>query len=336
MLWRIVNASPTSGFYLPGLPAGFTWRQTAQDGVQFDDQNYQERAQRPVFVAPGNRIDLLVRAPTTGAPAANPVTVSQAVSVSVAETSPPNVILFTIVLAGSGPAMPLMLHAPPRPVFLHDITPVEVAGHTRTVEFETIGKGGGREHMINHEKFQEGAPLEINPLNTIEEWTVVNATVVTKVDHPFHIHLNPFQIVEVFDPNAPLLDKNGVPVKDTTGKFVPAFVVQTTQPTLKPGQCWVNPDNKATWTPCAKSSQASYPGRNTNIWWDVFPIPAGVAATNTAGQSVTIPGYFKMRSRFVDYPGSYVMHCHILAHEDRGMMMQINLAVTTTVPLAHH
>jgi len=27
-----------------------------------------------------------------------------------------------------------------------------------------------------------------------------------------------------------------------------------------------------------------------------------------------------MRSRFVDYTGQYVMHCHILAHEDRGMM----------------
>jgi FtsP/CotA-like multicopper oxidase with cupredoxin domain len=24
--------------------------------------------------------------------------------------------------------------------------------------------------------------------------------------------------------------------------------------------------------------------------------------------------------RFVDYTGEYVYHCHILAHEDRGMM----------------
>ena len=27
-----------------------------------------------------------------------------------------------------------------------------------------------------------------------------------------------------------------------------------------------------------------------------------------------------MRSRFVDFAGHYVIHCHILAHEDRGMM----------------
>ena len=57
LLWRIVNASTISGFYLPALPPGFTWRQTAQDGVQFDNFNYNSRAERPVFVAPGNRID---------------------------------------------------------------------------------------------------------------------------------------------------------------------------------------------------------------------------------------------------------------------------------------
>jgi FtsP/CotA-like multicopper oxidase with cupredoxin domain len=32
-----------------------------------------------------------------------------------------------------------------------------------------------------------------------------------------------------------------------------------------------------------------------------------------------------MRSRFVDYPGSYVFHCHILIHEDRGMMFTVEV-----------
>ena len=39
-----------------------------------------------------------------------------------------------------------------------------------------------------------------------------------------------------------------------------------------------------------------------------------------------IPGYFKMRSRFVDYTGQYVIYCHILAHEDRGMMTVVQVA----------
>jgi Multicopper oxidase len=47
-----------------------------------------------------------------------------------------------------------------------------------------------------------------------------------------------------------------------------------------------------------------------------------------------IPGHFKMRSRFVDYPGVYVMHCHILVHEDRGMMFTVE--VNPLRPLSVH
>src|SRR4029077_18256908 len=111
-----------------------------------------------------------------------------------------------------------------------------------------------------------------------------------------------------------------------TGKVVPRYVVSSTQPQLMAGQCWVNPNDETTWQPCSASPRPTPPSRMTNIWWDVFPIPAGIAATATSGP-VVIPGYFKMRSRFVDYAGSYVLHCHILAHEDRGMMLQVDLAV---------
>ena len=31
-------------------------------------------------------------------------------------------------------------------------------------------------------------------------------------------------------------------------------------------------------------------------------------------------GSITIRSRFLDYPGKYVYHCHILFHEDKGMM----------------
>jgi hypothetical protein len=51
--------------------------------------------------------------------------------------------------------------------------------------------------------------------------------------------------------------------------------------------------------------------------------------------TVIIPGYYKMRSRFVDYPGQFVLHCHILTHEDRGMMELIEVVPDTTI-YAHH
>jgi hypothetical protein len=32
-----------------------------------------------------------------------------------------------------------------------------------------------------------------------------------------------------------------------------------------------------------------------------------------------------MRTRFLVYPGEYVMHCHILIHEDVGMMANVKI-----------
>src|SRR6185436_12182289 len=42
-MWRIVNTSGRAGAFVSDLPAGFQWKQLAQDGVQFNDSNYQNR-----------------------------------------------------------------------------------------------------------------------------------------------------------------------------------------------------------------------------------------------------------------------------------------------------
>ena len=62
-LWRIANSSPRSTIYMPFLSAGFTWRQLAQDGVQFAPNNDDKSLNQPLRIAPGNRVDLLVKAP---------------------------------------------------------------------------------------------------------------------------------------------------------------------------------------------------------------------------------------------------------------------------------
>jgi FtsP/CotA-like multicopper oxidase with cupredoxin domain len=51
---------------------------------------------------------------------------------------------------------------------------------------------------------------------------------------------------------------------------------------------------------------------------------------------VTIPGYFKMRSRFVDYTGQFVLHCHILGHEDRGMMQLVEVVPSKSKTAYEH
>jgi FtsP/CotA-like multicopper oxidase with cupredoxin domain len=80
------------------------------------------------------------------------------------------------------------------------------------------------------------------------------------------------------------------------------------------------------------------------IWWDVISIPAGVQLTEAGtgnpvldaqGKPAVVPGYIRMRSRFVDYIGKYVLHCHILGHEDRGMMQMVQVVNNKTV-VTHH
>lgn len=87
-------------------------------------------------------------------------------------------------------------------------------------------------------------------INTDEVWELTNTTGAA---HPFHIHVNPFQVIEF----------NGTAV-----------------------------DNP--------------------IWWDTFYIPPN-------------NGSIKIRHRFKNYPGKFVFHCHILIHEDLGMMQNVNV-----------
>jgi FtsP/CotA-like multicopper oxidase with cupredoxin domain len=196
-------------------------------------------------------------------------------------------------------------------------------------------------------------------LNTVEEWKITNAT--TGISHPFHIHINPFQITELFDPTVT------VPNPTKGGPALPKYIFYLA-PQLAAGQCYVdpaeinpndqkiwtytNPNDKATWTPCPPPPPVQVPG--PRIWWDVFPIPSGLGAIDQAGnpilgppgpdgkrQQLILAGYFKMRSRFVDYPGYYVLHCHILAHEDRGMMTTVEVrllkdAPPAPAPFKHH
>lgn len=328
-LLRIVNSSTISGFYISQLPPGFTWRQTAQDGVQFDNNNYLARAQRPVFVGPANRVDILVKAPLKASPTPFPLTVSQNTSVSAAQGAKPSVVLFNFSVTGTGPAMNLVSAMPQRPAFLNDINPKDVTPDaSKTLTFKTSGQGTGlSQHTINGVKWDDEkglAVIDIPVLNTVGEWTVRNET-LGGIDHPFHIHINPFQVTEVFDPRAPVLNRAGVPIRDAKGQTVPVYMVSTTQPKLQPGQCWLNPNDQSTWKPCPAAAP-SYSAK-TNIWWDVFPIPSGIVypVDPNQGPQITIPGYFKFLTRFVDYGGSYVFHCHILAHEDRGMMFQVNV-----------
>ncbi|HKP82437.1 MAG TPA: multicopper oxidase domain-containing protein [Pyrinomonadaceae bacterium] len=316
--WRIINACHQQAVPLD-KPSGtnIRWVQTAQDGVQLDPQNYnpetdpksqfntfpnppqafQVNGTGPWFstgsLAPGNRIDLLVQAPST--PGNYPVTFG-------------GVLLFTVKVGGTAVTavpFPTPDEFPEMPKFLWDIVP-PVGMNTRNIRFNTTktqlpgpsptptpqGTTGGRNptpspsatppalwpnapptHTINGKQFSGHIDQNMT-LGTTEAWNLFNDTPTGGPAHPFHIHVNPFQIVRWFDPaNMPLsFQSTGVPMRSP----------------------WV--------------------------WWDNFAIP--------------VQGWVQMWTRFVDFTGTYVFHCHILGHEDRGMMqlVRVNPAIT---PMSH-
>ena len=88
-------------------------------------------------------------------------------------------------------------------------------------------------------------------LGAVEEWTIRNTH--EHDDHIFHIHTNPFEIIEV----------NGKPLA-------------------------------------------------TPQWRDTAIV------THSGGSIV-------FRTRFLDYTGVYMIHCHMMNHEDVGMMQTIEV-----------
>jgi FtsP/CotA-like multicopper oxidase with cupredoxin domain len=113
----------------------------------------------------------------------------------------------------------------------------------------TFSEDESNHFFINDKEFDAGR-VDVRPrLGTVEEWTLRNTS---DEQHPFHIHVNDFQVVSV----------SGRPY-DATG-------VQDTVPLL-PNEDMV------------------------------------------------------IRTRFTDFPGKFVFHCHILNHEDNGMMAVVEV-----------
>ena len=372
-MWRIVNTSGRAAVYFEGLPAGFEVRQLAQDGVQFKDTNYKNRHFRNITVASGNRVDLLVKAPpavcATAGGCKHNVLVKNMVDPADLKGQRPAqpITLFTVNVTGT-PVDPksnqgrFIPDAPAFPKFLDDIADHEIKG-TKTLTFASTGQPGqgpGKPvmHTINHKKF-DGEVGEVVLLNTAEEWKIVNESYPSTavVSHPFHIHINPFQVTDIFDPNQNVTVTIPDPKnrRQTTTVTVPRYVFDRNdldkRPAVAAKQCLLDPfADRDTWKPCGPAFV-----NKDNIWWDVFPIPSGRNVTTSKDEIdpttkqpvidsttkkpkkvvVNVPGWFKMRSRFVDFPGFYVLHCHILAHEDRGMMTIVEVAPART-PYSHN
>ena len=205
---------------------------------------------QPLRIAPGNRVDLLVKAPLKPQQPLAPVLVEpnvasaeinivpNAQTIGYPSSPPPTVPLLWIAVAGQGQEMQLI----PKdkiallPPYLTDIGDADIQA-TKTITFATLPPRSPLQQTIDR-SVHDDKPDEwvaVDKLNKVEEWTVVsnNTTSFAPIDHPFHIHINPFQVTEVFDPN------QTVPGPNNT--LIYKYVFDSSTP-LQPNQCYLRTD----------------------------------------------------------------------------------------------
>ena len=232
--WRIANLSSDTFFFIS--LQGHTLYEIATDG----NPNDQIAAKEQILLGPAERTEVLVQAST------NPGSYEfRTLQWGFDYQAQPDVLLATMVVDGDAvPTPPL----PERLIEFEDLTgiPVDV---TRVTVFEEPGPPLFL--AIDGKHFDMNRVDQTVKLGALEEWVVRNTS---SHWHPFHIHVNDFQVVSV----------DGI-------------------------------------------QQRAYG------WQDTMILPAN---------SETV-----IRLRFDDFDGKFVYHCHILSHEDFGMM-----AVVEVVP----
>jgi FtsP/CotA-like multicopper oxidase with cupredoxin domain len=159
--------------------------------------------------------------------------------------------------------------------------------------------------QINEVFFQiDGQPYDPNRIDRTlmlggaDEWTLRS----NLVSHPYHIHVNPFQIVKIIAPDGKT-DVSAPGAVDNFGRDA------NNNPVIDP----------------------QYPGLK-GVWKDTLFVKN--LASGPAGQYTIV-----MRTRYERYIGDFVLHCHILDHEDQGMMQNIRIALPNGqggVAHAHH
>ena len=190
--WRIVNASPHRVYQLfIEPPAAFPSDQPeiyliAQDGITLSEAFRIDQRTNPIVMAPANRVEIILRVARQGTYNFKAIAFEQG-----HPGGPlPTVTLATVVSAGpaiTGRKIPTKL------IERQDLTHSHINARKK-VKFRGNILPGPVQFFINDLKFSPDMPPITSTVGTIEEWTVINEDVFK---HPIHIHVNPFQVIEV-------------------------------------------------------------------------------------------------------------------------------------------
>jgi len=157
-----------------------------------------------------------------------------------------------------------------------DITPVEIATSNQKpvyIEFNLVFSNEDpptvpTQFLINNSAFQMGRIDQTLTLGAAQTWFLSSKS----VNHPFHIHVNPFQIISIKSKSGKPLDPQYQNLEGT--------------------------------------------------WKDTLFVNTDVI--------------IETRTRYERYIGEYVLHCHILEHEDQGMMQSVEVVLPKNINSAGH
>lgn len=142
-----------------------------------------------------------------------------------------------------------------------------------------VGFSNGAVHFTMNGRTYDADRIDYTAtLGTTDEW---HLTAGVSGGHIFHIHVNPFEIVDILDPH-------GVSIFDTGGGC--------TAQELATGD----------------REYCTLQG----VFLDTIFIKPGYTVV--------------MRTHYADFTGEFVMHCHVLDHEDAGMMQNIEIVTPAT------
>jgi FtsP/CotA-like multicopper oxidase with cupredoxin domain len=243
-VWSILNAS-TSAFYMLRLE-GHSFDVIAEDGIPLVTPRVGEET---LLMASAKRLEVVVRATTTR----GRYTLSYDEYNQGVDTWPQKSVATLVVdgQAWNGPDHPGVDATVPAT----DLGAVQVPDDRKRVivfgQDNSVPEGEFGRFTINGHAWDPSYSEWTSTLGTVEEWRIRNET---EQDHPFHVHVNPFQITRINDAAVPF---DGY--QDTA--IIPRF------------------------------------------------------------------GSLTVRTRFTDFAGGPILiHCHILDHEDMGMMTRFEIA----------
>jgi FtsP/CotA-like multicopper oxidase with cupredoxin domain len=351
--WRIVNENVTSN--TKTLEFNFHDREgpepvmveVARDGVSFDPANLVVDTDSTLLMAAGNRLDVIVMAPPS--PGEHLLRVRHNPGASrrsrdpvlplrtLADAHPDSqqiavensvFLVFRVVVdenwRGGGTGLPTSIPdlaeflgsriRSPSPFLAVNLAP---ARDTAVIVFTDIGGPGSyltptqfflgsaqdptqrfNDTVVFVPSSAGGTPMPMY-LDSTQTWEIVNNS-PNGINHPFHIHINPFQVDSVYAPAG----------------------------TADPFYALYQELNAAA-------------RRGSPIWLDVIPLPSPSVDANghvivNAAREPLDPGVVFITQRYDRFAGcsdgkcgspvgEFVMHCHILGHEERGMMQVLQV-----------